>query len=192
MASSKQHKEVRNPIPVVSAIIERQREGLYEVLIQTRWKPTRDPVYSGLTEIPAGWIGPRENVIDALKREVLEETGLHISAVWPEQNPELDHRSHDDVVGFTPFCCNQQLSGGLPWISLVFICQTSDTTPPREQPEETRDPRWIPLSELQHLLHFSTDQFFPLHVGALYKYLDLRSTREQESRPDHGMLAIVR
>jgi 8-oxo-dGTP pyrophosphatase MutT (NUDIX family) len=39
---------------VVSAIVERERDGEIEVLVQTRWKPGQDPAYSGTLEIPAG------------------------------------------------------------------------------------------------------------------------------------------
>ena len=41
-------------LPIVSAIIEREHNGEQEILVQTRWKPERDPLYSGALEIPAG------------------------------------------------------------------------------------------------------------------------------------------
>ena len=41
---------------IVSVIVERERDGFFEILLQTRWKPERDPVYSGALEIPAGGI----------------------------------------------------------------------------------------------------------------------------------------
>ena len=42
-------------IPCVGAIIERKRSGKIELLMQTRWKPSEDPVYSGPfdTAVPA-------------------------------------------------------------------------------------------------------------------------------------------
>jgi 8-oxo-dGTP pyrophosphatase MutT (NUDIX family) len=52
-------------VPVVSAIIERERGGEIEVLIQTRWKPDSDPEYSGTLEIPAGGIHAYESIYDA-------------------------------------------------------------------------------------------------------------------------------
>src|SRR4029453_609633 len=64
--------------PIVSAIIEREHNGEKEILVQTRWKPERDPLYSGTLEIPAGGMHVYENVYDAVKREVLEETGLRV------------------------------------------------------------------------------------------------------------------
>src|SRR5215510_8940315 len=66
-------------LPIVSAIIEREHNGEKELLVQTRWKPERDPLYSGTLEIPAGGMHVYENVYDTVKREVLEETGLRTS-----------------------------------------------------------------------------------------------------------------
>ena len=33
-------------LPIVSAIIEREHQGEKEILVQTRWKPERDPLYT--------------------------------------------------------------------------------------------------------------------------------------------------
>ena len=35
--------EIHFPVPVVSMIVERVRDGETEVLLQTRWKPDKDP-----------------------------------------------------------------------------------------------------------------------------------------------------
>jgi hypothetical protein len=48
-------------VPIVSAIIEREHNGEKEILVQTRWKPDRDPLYSGTLEIPAGGMHVYEN-----------------------------------------------------------------------------------------------------------------------------------
>jgi len=64
-------------IPYVGGIIERKNSEGTELLIQTRWKPNRDPLYSGTLEFPAGVLDkPFEDVFEALKREIKEETGL--------------------------------------------------------------------------------------------------------------------
>ena len=76
-------------IPIVSAIIERKHNGKTEVLIQTRWKPDRDPEYSGTIEIPAGWIDRYESVYDALRREVGEETGLGVVKLHPDLQTKI-------------------------------------------------------------------------------------------------------
>jgi 8-oxo-dGTP pyrophosphatase MutT (NUDIX family) len=97
------------PVPIVSAIIERQRGETRQVLIQVRWKPGIDPVYSGAFEIPAGGIGPHESVYDALKREVFEETGLRVTGFRPDVRTRTHSQRGDDVFAFVPFCCQQPL-----------------------------------------------------------------------------------
>lgn len=58
-------------IPYVGAIIERNNNGVIEVLIQTRWKPQNDPVYTGTFEFPVGTLDkPYENIFDALARDL--------------------------------------------------------------------------------------------------------------------------
>src|SRR5574341_2340059 len=71
-------------VPIVSAIIEREHNRKKKILVQTRWKPDRDPLYSGTLEIPAGGMQVYENVYDAVKREVLEETGLRVTRFDPD------------------------------------------------------------------------------------------------------------
>ena len=71
-------------LPIVSALVEREHNGEKEILVQTRWKPARDPLYSGTLEIPAGGMHVYENVYDAVKREVLEETGLQVTRLYPD------------------------------------------------------------------------------------------------------------
>ena len=101
-------------LPIVSAIIEREHNGEKEMLVQTRWKPDRDPLYSGTLEIPAGGMHVYENVYDAVKREVLEETGLQVTSFYPDIRTKIYAPKEDDCFAFVPFCYQQQLKGGLP------------------------------------------------------------------------------
>src|SRR4030095_102972 len=96
-------------LPIVSAIIEREHNGEKEILVQTRWKPERDPLYSGTLEIPAGGMHVYEDVYDAVKREVLEETGLRVTSFYPDIRTKTYAPKDDDCFAFVPFCCQQQL-----------------------------------------------------------------------------------
>ena len=138
------------PVPIVSAIVERKRAGEIEVLVQTRWKPGKDPKYSGTLEIPAGGIGPFENVYDALKREVFEETGLRVIGFKPDIQTKLHSQRGDEAFAFVPFCCQQETQGK-PRIGFVFVCVVADAEPiPAVQ--EVRDIRWIKLSALRKIV----------------------------------------
>ncbi|MBI4598776.1 NUDIX domain-containing protein [Candidatus Uhrbacteria bacterium] len=165
------NNELKTNIPVVSAIIERVHGGEREILVQTRWKPDRDPEYSGTLEIPAGWIDLYENVYDALKREVLEETGLAVTRIYPDIHTEVHAPKDDGAFAFVPLCCQQQLRGGKPWIGFVFLCEVEDKEPvPQEN--EVRDVRWMKKEDLRKLFNEAPEKIFTLQLGVLDYYLN--------------------
>ena len=61
-------------IPAVGAIIVKRVGDEEFILVQTRKKNNGDGL-DGLLEIPAGKIREYENIFEALRREVWEETG---------------------------------------------------------------------------------------------------------------------
>lgn len=160
---------------VVSAIIERQRQGQTEILVQTRWKPERDPVYSGTLEIPAGGMGKYENVYDALRREVFEETGLRVLKIKPDIKTEIFSPRDDGAFAFVPFCCQQQTKGGVSRVGFVFICEVEDKTPVAQE-EETRDIRWMSLPDLRQIVENHPEQIFTLQLPVLSYYLRQRES----------------
>ena len=157
-------------LPVVSALIERVHDGKTQILVQTRWKPERDPVYSGTLEIAAGVIDEYENVYDALRREVLEETGLKITKIWPDSKTKTYTTDRDDgSFGFAPFCCYQQIKNGRPWIGFAFLCEVEDKEP-TAQAEEVKDIRWMDKEELREIFQKHPEQIFTLQLGVLDYY----------------------
>ncbi len=155
---------------LVSAIIEREREGETEVLVQTRWKPQADPLYSGTLEIPAGAMNQYENVYDAITREVFEETGLKVTGFRPEVKTRVYSSKGDECFAFVPFCCQQQLKGEWPRVGFVFICTVEDKDPIPE-PDEVKNIRWMKKSELKKILAETPKQIFILQLGVLDYYL---------------------
>ena len=158
-------------IPVISAIIERLKNGEIEILIQTRWKPKTDSKYSGCLEIPAGKIREFENVCDALNREILEETGLKVLNIFPDIKTKTYSPSNDCSFAFQPFCCQQQIKGGKPWIGFVFICKVEDKEPISQQ-EECKDIKWIKKSKLKEIFNKTPEKIFTLQLGVLDYYFN--------------------
>jgi len=158
-------------IPVISAIIERSKEGELEILVQTRWKPEDDPKYSGCLEICAGKIREFENVYDALNREVFEETGLKILKIFPDVKTQIHSPNNDGSFAFLPFCCQQQIKGGKSWIGFVFICEVEDKEPIAQQ-EECKDIKWIKKSKLKQIFQETPEKIFTLQLGVLDYYFN--------------------
>ena len=159
-------------IPVAGAIIQRQRNGQTEVLVQTRWKPERDPVYSGTIEMPVGWIENYKDVYDALKREVNEETGLTITKIYPDVRTKTYSLKNDGAFAFVPYCCHQQIKGGKPWIGFVFLCEVADQEPTAQE-TEVKDIRWVKKSELKEVFNKNPEKFFTLQAGVFDYYLNV-------------------
>ena len=162
-----------NTRAVISAILEKEENGIRKIFVQTRWKPNVSPTYSGLLEIPAGGIEGYENVYDALKREIKEETGLDIVRVIDDFQSAVEYsRPNDSSFIFKPFICQQVLetNGGLPWIGFVFRCVVQGEI--KMQISEAKDPRWITIDELEGLLTDSPESIFSLQYTTLKYYVN--------------------
>lgn len=152
---------------MISAVIERKNDqGEIEILFQTRAN-NNDSVYFGTLEIPAGHIEKYENVYEALKREVLEETGLHVSRILGDmQTAEISGNGEDAAFCFQPFVCQQYLKGkGWAWLGFSFRCEVEGKL--RSQEGETKDHQWIALPVLKQMLDDNPSQFFTLHLPVL-------------------------
>lgn len=164
-------------LPFVGGIIEKTNaKGGKEFLIQIRFKPERDPVYSGTLEFPAGVLDqPYENVYKALAREIKEEAGLTLVSIKGDsQTKTYSPKGNDATFGFRPFCCLQQLKNGRPWIGFVFLCEVKDEEPKAQQ-GETKDVHWIKAAELKEIFYHSPEKLFTLEILAL-EYYFLMST----------------
>ena len=160
-------------VPYVGAIIERHNNGHTEILLQTRWQPHGDPVYSGTLEFPAGRMDNLyEDVYEALGREIKEETGLTLKGISNDQRSKSVSTGRDDkIIGFQPYYCTQQLKNGQPWIGFVFRCEV-EPGEPSGSASETKDPQWIRVEKLRKMVAENPNQFFGLELPALQYYLD--------------------
>lgn len=149
-------------IPCVGALIPRVVDSRPCLLLQERRKPDIG-VEDGLLELPAGKLREYENVFDALRREVQEETGLNVTRIRGEGEGFGREVLGYDIRTVTPYCVTQNLSGGYSILLSTFICEVEG---------ETAAPRWIPLPELGQRLKHQPEAFYPLHLGALHKYLE--------------------
>mgnify|MGYP001615042441 CR=1 FL=1 len=161
------------PRAIISAILTRNRDGVTEVFLQTRWKPDTSPAYSGMFEIPAGGVNAYENVYDTLRREVKEECGLEITKIIDDyQSLVVESRPHDKAFVFKPFICQEVLetNDGLPWIGFVFLCEATGEA--KNNTTEAKAPRWVSIQELKELVQNKPAQFFPLQLPVLQYFIE--------------------
>ncbi|MDP2630123.1 MAG: NUDIX domain-containing protein [Candidatus Uhrbacteria bacterium] len=159
------------PRAIVSAILFQKQEEEVKIFLQTRQKPTVSPMYSGMIEIPAGCIDSYENVYDALKREVKEETNLDFVRIVDDyQGETIQPRAGDRAFVFKPFVCQQALetNSGLPWIGFVFLCEVKGEV--KNDLTEAKDPRWVSIKELTEIVENNAENIFPLQLP-VFKYL---------------------
>lgn len=155
-------------IPAVGAIIVKRVEDEEFILVQTRKKNSGDGL-DGLLEIPAGKIREYENIFEALRREVWEETGLHITSIQGEDDSKLLDVSGNKTIMFSPYCVTQNLSGAYSLLLSTFLCEAEGEL--IEQTNETENIRWISRDELKEIVDNSPESIFLMHVHALRKYL---------------------
>lgn len=157
-------------IPAVGAIIEKNIMGKKHILIQQRNKKDNE-IETRMTEIPAGKIREHENIFNALRREVLEETGLKVTHIKGEEKMATSKDSGYETISFIPFCSTQNLSGGYSIILQTFICEAEGEL--LEETDETINIRWETIEAVENMLKSNPEQFYPMHINALRKYFYL-------------------
>lgn len=155
-------------IPAVGAIIVKKTENEEFILVQNRKKNNGDGM-DGLLEIPAGKIREYENIFEALRREVWEETGLHLTKIQGEEDGKILDVNGNITMIFSPYCVTQNLSGAYSIILSTFICDAEGEL--LERTNETENIRWMKKEELKKIVDNSPESIFLMHVNALRKYL---------------------
>lgn len=153
--------------PGVGGIIEKNIDGVNYILVQDRYKDDAKTEV-GLLEIPAGKIREFENIFDCLRREVWEETGLQVSYIEGEAESIIFESNGYRVLNYTPFSCSQNIQGTYPIMVQIFICNAEGDL--LKNSNETKNIRWMPVTELKKLLEINRSSFYPMHVTTLEKY----------------------
>lgn len=157
-------------VPCVAAIIEKITNNEKYILIQTRQKEDGAET-NGMLELPAGKIREYENIFEALRREVKEETGLSITKILGEDNQISNFIKSNEVISYTPYCITQNLSGAYSIILNTFLCEVKGEL--LTETNESQNIHWIKIEEFKKILKNNPEKIFLLHINALQKYLGI-------------------
>ena len=157
-------------VPCVAAIIEKITNNEKYILIQTRQKEDGAET-NGMLELSAGKIRKYENIFEALRKEVKEETGLSITKILGEDNQISNFIKGNEVISYTPYCITQNLSGAYSIILNTFLCEAEGEL--LTETNESQNIHWIKIEEFKKILKNNPEKTFLLHVNALQKYLGI-------------------
>jgi len=148
------------------AIIERETGGQIEIVIQNRVKPN-EPVS---IELPGGRIEPYESLVQALRREVKEETGLDVYEVEGEELRIVTKGHSFEVECIRPFAAYQTVKGPVDSVGYYFRCKAKGEL--LKSGDETTDIRWIRTSELRDLMKNNPLLFSDIDRAGIQYYLN--------------------
>lgn len=141
------------------AVLYRPAEDGSEYLVQTRDRPGQRPCL----EFPGGTVETYEPLLEALAREVREETGLRVveiegrdTRVVAEAPAVRDDVSPAQVECLRPFAA-YQTTAGFNGMGLYFRCRAEGEL--LDRGDGSRDLRWVPGKTLRAWLAEDSSRF---------------------------------
>ncbi|HSJ71707.1 MAG TPA: NUDIX domain-containing protein [Acidimicrobiia bacterium] len=151
-------------LPVIRAVVRKEGDPT-RVIVQRR--DNASEVVRGLFEIPGGRWRAGEPPVDAISREVLEETGLTVVRVHGVTEDAIDDRR--TIASIRPLVVVAGVHGAFPAVHIVVVVDAFGE--PRSTPGESSDVRWWSTEEVRSGIGGPTELFIPSSRAALNAFL---------------------
>lgn len=157
---------VPNVAGVVSPTAERRA-----VLLQRRDKQGES--VRGLFELPGGRWRAGESPLEALTREIQEETGLELVDDMTSSRRYENNVKRPFIISH-PVAVSTGVEGAYPALHIAYLATATGT--PRAEPGQTADPQWYPLEEIETMLAEAPSSFTGVAYALLNAVLPLLRT----------------
>lgn len=149
------------------AIVERRQEetGRVEVLLQIRDKPGQ----RRQLELPGGQVELFEPLLNALCREVKEETGLDLINVEGADTRLVASGQQATVECLRPFAVYQTVAGPVDSMGVYFRCTASGELRPQEGESGGAD--WFTVDRIRSMIDRDPEQLSWVDCAGLLQYL---------------------
>ena len=130
----------------VRGLVVRETEKGKQLIIQLRKRAGEPEVY----ELPGGRINEYEKMVDGLRREIMEETGLTVKKIYGEQESVLITGSSFSMECSKPYAAYQTIEGPVDSFGVYFLCAADGE--PQKAGDDSADVHWAGLDEVQRLI----------------------------------------
>lgn len=150
----------------VRGIIVREHNNQKEIVVQLRKREGNPECF----ELPGGRIEEYESITEALKREVLEETGLNVTSIKNEHEQVFtkSEASLFKMQCIKPYAAYQTLSGPVDSFGIYFLCEAEGEF--LKKGDDTENAHWASIAEIQ--AYVKDNKFSDIDKPAIIMYLN--------------------
>jgi len=150
----------------VRGIITREHNNQKEIVIQLRKRDGNPTCF----ELPGGRIEEYESITEALRREILEETGLYVNAIQNESGQVFSKSDTSlfEVQCIKPYAAYQTVFGPVDSFGVYFLCTADGDF--LEHGDDTEKAHWATVGEIQY--YIKNNKFSDIDKPAMLMYFN--------------------